>query len=95
MIAGLRQSPSAVRFRRNYHDARGEGWTVNHEKIQRLWRDESLRVPQPRRQKRLGSSTAPNTATADAPNRLWAVDFQNRAPAAIDLLIDESGRWRA
>ncbi len=27
-----------------YHDARGEGWTVNDKKIQRLWRDEGLRV---------------------------------------------------
>jgi putative transposase len=25
-------------FRRVYHDARGEGWIVNHKKIQRLWR---------------------------------------------------------
>jgi transposase InsO family protein len=35
--------------RRAYHDARGEGWTVNHKKVQRLWREEGLRVPQPRR----------------------------------------------
>ena len=33
-------------YRRAYHDARGEGWVVNHKKIQRLWRDEGLRVPQ-------------------------------------------------
>jgi hypothetical protein len=40
-------------LRRAYHDARGERWTVNH-KIQRLWREEGLRVPQRRRRKRLG-----------------------------------------
>ncbi len=31
-------------YRRAYHDARAEGWVVNHKKIQRLWRDEGLRV---------------------------------------------------
>jgi putative transposase len=62
--------------RRAYHDARGEGWHVNHKKVQRLWRQEGLRVPQRRRRKRLGSSTAPDTPIADAPNRVWAVDFQ-------------------
>jgi transposase InsO family protein len=49
---------------------------VNHKKIQRLWRQEGLRVPQRRRRKRLGTSTTPNPPTADVPNRVWAVDFQ-------------------
>lgn len=62
-------------FRRAYHDARGEGWTVNHKKVQRLWRQEGLRVPVRRRRKRTGSSTA-TSVTADAPNQVWAVDFQ-------------------
>jgi hypothetical protein len=44
--------------------------------VQRLSRDEGLRVPQRRRRKRLGASTAPNPPTADAPNVVWAVDFQ-------------------
>ena len=56
---------------------------VNHKKIQRLWRDEGLRVPQRRRRKRVGSSTV-DAPTADAPNVVWAVDFQFDA--------DEHGR---
>ncbi len=44
-------------FRRAYHEARAEGWLVNHKKIQRLWRAEGLRVPVRRRRKRLGGST--------------------------------------
>jgi putative transposase len=48
-------------FRLAYHDARGEGWWVNHKKIQRLWREEGLRVPQRRRRKRLGTSTTTDT----------------------------------
>jgi putative transposase len=63
-------------FRNAHADAVGEGWAVNHKKIQRLWREEGLRVPQRRRRKRLGSSTAPDGPTADAPNRVWAADFQ-------------------
>jgi len=83
-------------FRNAYHDARGEGWHVNHKKIQRLWREEGLRVPQRRRRKRLGASTA-NPPKADAPNRVWAVDFQFDAttdgrPIKIASIVDEHTR---
>ena len=66
-------------FRDACHDARGESWHVNHKKIQRLWREEGLRVPQKRRRKRLGTSTTPNlpVATGDdltnEPDRVAAV----------------------
>ena len=63
-------------FRPAYHDARAEGWNVNHKKIQRLWREEGLRVPHRRRRKHTGTSTAPDRPKADAPNKVWAVDFQ-------------------
>ena len=83
--------------RRAYHDARGEGWTVNHKKLQRLWREEGLRVPQRRRRKRLGVSTTAVTVAADAPNRVWAVDFQFDAttdgrPIKIVYIVDEHTR---
>jgi hypothetical protein len=45
----------------------------NHKKVQRLWREEGLRVPQRRRRKRIGTSTTANTPVADGLNRLWAV----------------------
>jgi len=39
---------------------RDEGWAVNRKKIQRLWREEGLRVPQRKRKRqRLGDSTCP------------------------------------
>jgi putative transposase len=84
-------------FRNAYHDARDEGWHVNHKKIQRLWREEGLRVPQKRRRKRLGTSTTPNPPKADAPNRVWAVDFQFDAttdgrPVKIVSIVDEHTR---
>jgi hypothetical protein len=52
---------------------------VNHKKIQLLWREEGPRVPQRRRRKRHSASTA-DVPTADAPNRVWAVDFQLPEP---------------
>ncbi len=70
-------------YRRACHDARGEGWQVNHKKIQRLWREEGLRVPQRRRRKRIGSSTT-DAPKACAPNVVWAIDFQ--------FDVDEAGR---
>jgi len=82
--------------RRAYHDARGQGFMVNHKKLQRLWREEGLRVPQRRRRKRLGASTT-TTMSADAPNRVWAVDFQFDAtndgrPIKIVSIVDEHTR---
>ena len=84
-------------FRNAHHDARGEGWVVNHKRIQRLWREEGLRVPQRRRRKRTGVSTTSNLPTADAPNRVWAVDFQFDAttdgrPVKIATIVDEHTR---
>jgi putative transposase len=84
-------------FRRAYHSARGDGWNVNHKKVQRLWRKEGLRVPQRRRRKRIGTSTTANTPVADGPNRVWAVDFQFDAtsdgrPIKIASIIDEHTR---
>ncbi len=70
---------------------------MNHKKIQRLWRAEGLRVPQRHRRKRLGVSTAAALPKADAPNRVWAVDFQFDAtndgrPIKIVSIIDEHTR---
>jgi putative transposase len=84
-------------FRSAYHDSRAEGWTINHKRIQRLWREEGLRVPQRRRRKRLGASTTPTVPVADAPNTVWAVDFQFDAttdgrPVKIVSIVDEHTR---
>jgi putative transposase len=60
------------------HAAVSEGWVVNHKKVQRLWREEGRRLPQRRRRKRHGTSTATGAVSADVPNRVWAVDFSVR-----------------
>ncbi len=65
-------------YRRAWASLRGEGWEANRKKIQRLWREEGLRVP-PRRRKRqrLGISTlSAARLRAERPDQVWALDFQ-------------------
>lgn len=54
-----------------------EGHVVNHKRVQRLCRDEGLRVRVSRRKRaRLGTSTTPGDRLQAAfPNHVWALDF--------------------
>jgi putative transposase len=54
------------------------GWEVNRKRVQRLWREEGLRVPQRRRKRRrLGESTVgAQRLRAQHPGHVWALDFQ-------------------
>jgi putative transposase len=64
-------------WRRAAKQARREGWVVNDKRIQRLWRDEGLKVPYRKRKKPLrGIGTAVGAMCPIAPNALWALDFQ-------------------
>jgi putative transposase len=56
---------------------REEGFCVNHKRIQRLCRDEGLRVlRRPRKRYRVGVSTVPATRLrASRPDQVWAIDF--------------------
>ena len=65
-------------YRRAHAQLVDEGWIVNRKRVQRLWREEGLRVP-PRRRKRqrLGESTVPaDRLRAQRPGHVWAIDFQ-------------------
>jgi len=55
-----------------------EGYVCNRKKIQRLWREEGLRVPVKRRKRqRLGISTTPaDRLQAERPDHVWALDYQ-------------------
>ena len=65
-------------YRLAWGAVREEGWTVNRKKIQRLWREEGLRVPQRKRKRlRLGDSTGlAERLRSERPNHVWALDFQ-------------------
>jgi putative transposase len=65
-------------YRRAHAVVVREGHSCNRKKIQRLWREEGLRVP-PRRRKRqrLGTSTTPaDRLMATHPDHVWALDYQ-------------------
>jgi len=77
---------SASKPRWGYRRAHGhlltEGWDINRKRVQRLWREEGLRVPQrKRKRRRLGVSTAAGAERLRAthPGHLWALDFQHDA----------------
>ena len=65
-------------YRRAWATLREEGWGVNRKRVQRLWREEGLRVPLKRRKRqRLGDSAVPAARLrAERPNHVWALDFQ-------------------
>lgn len=70
-------------WRRAAKAARRAGWSVNDKRIQRLWRDEGLRVPYRKRKKpHRGVGTAVGSMCPIAPNALWALDFQ------FDVTVD-------
>jgi putative transposase len=65
-------------YRRAHTVLREQGWTMNRKAVQRLWREEGLRVPTKRRKRqRLSTSTTPAARlAAEHPDHVWALDYQ-------------------
>ena len=64
-------------WRRAAKAARREGWVVNDKRVQRLWRDDGLKVPYRKRKKpHRGIGTAIGAMCPIVPDALWAMDFQ-------------------
>ena len=63
---------------RKAHDVlRREGFVVNHKRLRRLWREEGLRRPPPRKNKKRRPGSADGALRrAEYPNHVWALDFQ-------------------
>jgi putative transposase len=85
---GFRRAWAALRY-----DERRE---VNKKKIHRLWREEGLQVKVNSPRKRAGVSSIP-PIDADAPNVVWAIDFQfdstvDGKAIKIASMIDERSR---
>ncbi len=85
---GFRRAWAALRY-----DERRE---VNRKKVHRLWREEGLQVRVHSPRKRAGVSSIP-PVEADAPNVVWAIDFQfdstvDGKAIKIASMIDEHTR---
>lgn len=80
LVEALRRV-SRARPRAGYRMAtahlRREGWEVNTKRVQRLWRQEGLKVPRrARKRRRLGhSGNAVNQRQAGRVNEVWSYDF--------------------
>jgi putative transposase len=81
-----------------YRLLRREGWTVNHKRVQRLWREEGMQRPTPRKRKRARPADGSvRRHRAEHPHQVWAMDFQFDATAdgrRLNFLnvIDEHSR---
>ena len=61
---------------------RREGWSVNHKRVQRIWREEDLLRPTPRKQKRARPADGSvRRHQSDHTHQVWAMDFQFDATA--------------
>jgi len=83
-------------YRRIHAILRREGWACNHKRVQRLWRDEGLRLPAKAKRRRRGPRM-PGHLTAKAPNEVWAIDFvsdrtADGRPLKILTVTDEHTR---
>ena len=85
-------------YRRAHHHLLQEGWEVNRKRVQRVWREEGLRVPRTRRRKRpVGDGPDGREINAAAPDDVWALDFQadqtsDGRPIRLVNIIDEHTR---
>ncbi len=69
-------------YRRAHGHLLAEGWNINRKRVQRIWREEGLRVPaRKRKRRRLGESSAEGAERLRAthPGHVWALDFQHDA----------------
>jgi len=76
-----------------------EGWKVNHKKVERLWREEGLQLPQRhKKRKRLyHKDSSVIRLRPKYPNHIWSIDFvhdrlSNGRPYKMLTVLDEYTR---
>lgn len=77
----------------------GEGWTVNHKRVERIWREEGLKVPRKqRKRKRLWLADGSTIRLRPTHrNHVWSYDFvsdqtSDRRKVRFLTIIDECSR---
>jgi transposase InsO family protein len=97
-LRGISAARSRWGYRRAHARLLEEGWSVNRKRVQRLWREEGLRVPRRKtKRRRLGGNRDGRRLRATHPDHVWALDFQSDETAdgrALRLLnvVDEFTR---
>jgi transposase InsO family protein len=76
-----------------------EGWRVNHKRVERIWRQEGLKVPkkQPKRGRLWLNDGSCIRKRAEYPNHVWSYDFildrtHDGRPLRMLVIIDEYTR---
>ena len=76
-----------------------EGWQINHKRVERIWREEGLQLPQRhKRRKRLyHKDTSVIRLRPKYPNHIWSIDFvhdrlSNGRPYKMLTVLDEYTR---
>jgi len=66
-------------YRRAHHELCRDGWEINRKRVQRLWREEGLRVARRPHKRRRPSERAGEAQRlrAERPDHVWALDFQH------------------
>ena len=62
-------------YRRLHVLLRREGWTVNHKRVYRIYREEGLMVRRRARQRAAGVERIPRLCGPTRPNQGWSMDF--------------------
>ena len=99
MVARLIEVATQYGYRRITGLLRGEGWTVNHKRLERLWRREGLNVPQ-KQPKRGRLWLADGSCIRQRPeyqHHVWAYDFvadrtHDGRPLKILTIVEEYSR---
>ena len=76
-----------------------EGWKVNHKKVERLWREEGLQLPQRHKKKKrlYHKDSSIIRLRPKYPNHIWSIDFvhdklSNGRPYKMLTVLDEYTR---
>jgi transposase InsO family protein len=76
-----------------------EGWRVNHKRVERIWREEGLKVPKrrPKRSRLWRNDGSCVRQRAESPDHVWSYDFvldrtQDGRPLRMLTLVDEYTR---
>ena len=76
-VTGLACQYGRYGYRRVTALLRREGWRVNHKRVERIWRQEGLKVPrrQPRRARLWLNDGSCVRLRPEFPNHVWSYDF--------------------